>query len=109
MNTYQKIFSLVIATTLLGICSDQLLLAQTAYPMLMSTKPVAVQVGTTGEAVVSSRYSLAGAYQVLVSGQGIKAEVIKSDAKPEDNKKPLEKLKDKVHPIQSLMELAGAR
>ncbi len=95
MNTCQKSFGLVIAATLIEICSDQLLLAQTAYPMLMSTKPVAVQVGTTAEAVVGSRYSLAGAYQVLVSGQGVKGEVEAREAKSEDAKKPLEKLKVK--------------
>ena len=37
--------------------------------MLMSLRPVAVQVGTTAEATVSSRYAMAGAYQVLISGQ----------------------------------------
>jgi hypothetical protein len=81
------------------LCAERIVIAQTAYPMLMSTKPVAVQVGTTGEAVVSSRYSLGGAYQVLVSGSGVEGEVVppevKPDAKPEDAKKPLEKLKVK--------------
>lgn len=75
--------------------ADRFLMAQTAYPMLMSTKPVAVQVGTTAEATVSSRYTLAGAYQVLVSGQGVKAEVEPREAKSEDAKKPFEKLKVK--------------
>lgn len=92
-------FKYLAAVLVLSIFDGRLLLAQTAYPMLMSTKPVAVQVGTTGEAVVSSRYSLAGAYQVLVSGSGVEAEVVlpevKPDAKPEDAKKPLEKLKVK--------------
>src|SRR6187549_115680 len=77
------------------LCADRLLIAQTAYPMLMSTKPVEVQVGTTAEATISSRYSLAGAYQVLVSGQGVKGEVEARDAKSEDAKKPLEKVKVK--------------
>lgn len=98
MKYWSTNFGLIVATVLVATCSDELL-AQTAYPMLMSTKPVAVQVGTTAEATVSSRYSLAGAYQVLVSGSGVEAEVVppetKADAKPEDAKKPLEKLKVK--------------
>src|SRR6185369_9607308 len=78
------------------LCATRFLWADTAYPMLMSSKPVAVQVGTTGEMVVSSRYTMAGAYQVLVSGKGVKAEVEPRDAKSEDAKKPLEKIKIKV-------------
>lgn len=66
--------------------------------MLMSVRPVAVQAGTTAEATVSSRYSLAGAYRVLVSGEGVTADVVPSISEPDDaakenTKKPLEKLK----------------
>jgi hypothetical protein len=64
--------------------------------MLMSAKPVAVQVGTTAEVVVSSRYAMAGAYQVLVSGKGVKAEVVRPETKPEDAKKPLDRIKVKI-------------
>jgi non-canonical (house-cleaning) NTP pyrophosphatase len=85
----------IVIVTVGMLCAQQIAIAQTAYPMLMSTKPVAVQVGTTAEATVSSRYSLAGAYQVLVSGQGVKAEVESRDAKSGDAKKPLEKVKVK--------------
>ena len=35
--------------------------AQTSYPMVMSLKPVAVQIGTTAECEVSSRYTIFGA------------------------------------------------
>ena len=45
--------------------------AQTAYPMLMSLRPVAVQAGQTAEVIVSTRYNLYGAYQVLISGEGV--------------------------------------
>ncbi|MEX2026431.1 MAG: hypothetical protein WEH44_04005 [Pirellulaceae bacterium] len=63
--------------------------AQTAYPMLMSAKPVAVQVGTSGECTVNSRYTMHGAYQVLVTGSGVTGEVLPPPAKPEDaTKKP---------------------
>ena len=72
--------------------------AQTAYPMLMSLRPVAVQVGTTAEATVSSRYTMAGAYQVLISGQGVKAEVVPAEKKPDDaaKKTATEKIKIKL-------------
>lgn len=73
---------------------DGRLWAETAFPMLMSLKPVAVQVGQSSEVTVNSRYSMYGAYQVLVSGTGVTAEVVLSPVKPEDlAKKPtLEKL-----------------
>ena len=75
--------------------------SQTAYPMLMSLRPVAVQAGQTAEVEVKSRYSMLGAYQVLVGGSGVTGEVVppqmKQDAKQDDSaKKPtLEKLKVK--------------
>lgn len=73
----------------------QLARAQTAYPMLMSLRPVAVQAGQTAEVEVKSRYSMFGAYQVLVSGRGVGGEVVPGDAKADEKgKKPnLEKLK----------------
>ena len=42
--------------------------AQTSYPMIMSVRPVAAQVGQTSEHTVQSRYDLYGAYKLLVSG-----------------------------------------
>src|SRR4051794_12003669 len=82
---------LIVSLGLPGYCH-----AETAYPMLMSARPVAVQVGTRVEIVVSSRYTMVGAYQVLVSGKGVKAEVEPRMVKSEDGKKPLEKVKIKV-------------
>ena len=73
--------------------------AQTAYPMLMSLRPVAVQVGQTAEVEVKSRYSMHGAYQVLVSGERVSGEVILPEVKQDDPAKkppadkPLEKIK----------------
>jgi hypothetical protein len=61
--------------------------AQMSYPMLMSAKPVAVQVGTSGECTVNSRYTMHGAYQVLVTGTGVTGEVLPPPAKPEDEQK----------------------
>jgi hypothetical protein len=61
---------------------------QTAYPMLMSLRPAAVQVGQSAEVTISSRYSMYGAYEVLVSGEGVTAEVLHPPFKVEDLAKP---------------------
>jgi hypothetical protein len=82
---------MVVALAIGGM--PRFLAAETAYPMLMSSKPVAVQVGTSAEIIVSSRYTMAGAYQVLVTGKGVKATVEPREAKSADPKKPLEKVK----------------
>ncbi len=63
------------------------LLADTFYPMIMSLNPVAVQVGTTAECTVFSRYTMHDAYQVWVSGSGVQAEVIRPKLKGK-NKRP---------------------
>jgi hypothetical protein len=71
-------------------------MAQTAYPMLMSVKPIALQAGTTAEALVQSRYTMFGAYQVLVSGEGVAGEVVPPEVQQDNDpaKKPLvDKLK----------------
>jgi hypothetical protein len=66
--------------------------------MLMSIKPVAATVGQTSEHTILSRYTMYGAYQVLVSGEGVTAEVLPMTMKPEEAaKKPLEQLKVKFH------------
>ena len=70
----------------LGLATPPVL-AQTSYPMLMSLKPVAAQVGQTSEHTVTSRYNLFGAYQVLVSGTGVTAEVVPVK-KSKDGKEP---------------------
>src|SRR5687768_4093239 len=60
--------------------------AETAYPMLMSIKPIAAQIGQTSEHTIRSRYTMAGAYQVLVTGTGVTGEVVPQEMKPEDAK-----------------------
>lgn len=57
-------------------CVPGHVLAQQAYPMLMSIEPVAAQVGQTTEHTLKSRYSMDGAYRVLVSGEGVTGEVV---------------------------------
>ncbi len=54
--------------------------AQLSYPMLMSVKPVAVQTGVASEVTIQSRYSMEGAYAVLVSGGGVTGEVVPGPA-----------------------------
>ncbi|MEO1996823.1 MAG: hypothetical protein ABGZ17_16275, partial [Planctomycetaceae bacterium] len=71
--------------------------AQTAYPMLMSIKPVAAQVGQTSQHVINSRYDTYGAYQVLVSGDGVTGEVILPEVKPGAKPPSLTKLPVKFH------------
>lgn len=83
-------FALLLSALVLSPLSA---LAQTSYPMVMSLKPVAVQVGTTAECEVQSRYTMLGAYQVFVSGTGVTAEAIAPEP-PKDPPKPGEKPKE---------------
>lgn len=61
-------------------------IAQTSYPMLMSLKPVAARVGYSSLHQLSSRYSMNGAYRVLVFGAGVTGEIVQEE-KP-GKKKP---------------------
>jgi hypothetical protein len=71
-------------------CLTSIAYAQTSnsYPMLMSLKPTAAQIGQATEHELSARYNLAGASQVLVTGLGVVGEVLPNDQeKPEDRTK----------------------
>lgn len=70
------------------LLSASLAEAQTSYPMVMSLHPTAAQVGQTSEHVVQSRYSMFGAYQVLVSGEGVSGEVTTPMKPGKDGKNP---------------------
>lgn len=70
--------------------------AQISYPMIMSLKPVAVQIGTTSECEVNSRYSMFGAHQVFVTGTGVIAEVVPPEAEAANKPDSLTKLKLKI-------------
>src|SRR5437660_8393400 len=50
--------------------------AQTSYPMITHTSPVAVQRGKTSEVTVSGQMDFSGVYKVLFEGPGISAEVV---------------------------------
>ena len=85
---------LVIAVSLVFVSSKAH--AQTAFPMLMSLKPVAVQIGTTSEVTVNSRYSMHSAESVLVTGGGVLAEVVPPEVKKEDKTPNVVALKIKI-------------
>ncbi|TXT32219.1 MAG: pre-peptidase [Planctomycetota bacterium] len=84
----------VTAIVALGIASTAS--AQTAFPMLMSLKPVAVQVGTTSEITVNSRYSMHNAESVLVTGGGVLGEVVPPELKKDDKAPNVTALKIKL-------------
>ena len=62
--------------------------AQQSYPMLMSLSPTAAQVGQSSEHTLESRYSMFGAAQVLVSGNGVQGEVVTAMEPGKDGKEP---------------------
>ncbi|HEY1066357.1 MAG TPA: PPC domain-containing protein, partial [Pirellulales bacterium] len=66
--------------------------AQSSYAMLMSVKPLAVQIGATTECEIVSRYSLHDVQECLVSGTGVRGEVVKESLAPAP--KPGEKPKN---------------
>lgn len=68
--------------------------AQTGYPMVMSLKPVAVHAGgEPGEIEFNTRYSMFGAYQVLVSGDGVTGEIQHPEVKAGEKPPSLTKMK----------------
>lgn len=62
--------------------------AQTSYPMLMSLSPVAAEQGQTSEHTLDARYSMFGAYQVFVTGQGVTGEIATPMELDKDGKEP---------------------
>jgi hypothetical protein len=73
--------------------------AQTSYPMITHTTPVAVQRGKVTEVVVQGRMNFLGAYQALFEGTGVSAEVVPEPApKAAPGKRPqVTRVKLKVH------------
>ena len=86
---------IVIALLMFASGAEEVL-AQTAFPMLMSLKPVAVQIGTTSEVTVNSRYSMHSAESVLVTGGGVLAEVVPPEVKKDDKAPNVVALKIKI-------------
>src|SRR5882672_10169751 len=71
------------------------ILAQTSFPMITHVHPVAVQRGQTAEITVEGQMNFAGTYQMLMQGDGIKAEVV-SEAKPTGKQNAVRSVKLKV-------------
>lgn len=87
----QQTYWLICVVAVMGLMvqPNSSVFAQMAYPMVMTIRPVAAQVGATSEHTIHSRYSMEGAYAVLVSGRGVQGEVIPvpPSAPPADGKK----------------------
>ena len=111
---HSSLLTLRVGTSLGMLCVASVASAQVSYPMLMSLKPVAVQVGTSSECEVQSRYTMLGAYQVFVSGTGVTGEVVPPEM-PKDapalkpGEKPKELLKLKVKFTVAADGLPGVR
>ncbi|MFP6676068.1 MAG: hypothetical protein VB878_13380, partial [Pirellulaceae bacterium] len=74
-----KRFSLLFATLVLALTTRAA--SQTSYPMLMSLQPVAAETGVSSEHTITSRYSMYGADQVIVTGEGVLGEIIHPEIK----------------------------
>ena len=85
-------FALVICTLISGLFVTAAS-AQTnnSYPMLMSVKPAAAQIGQTTECEVNARYILSGADQVIVAGDGVKGEIVPEEKSDQDPKEEPQK------------------
>jgi hypothetical protein len=70
--------------------------AQTSYPMITHTTPVAVQRGKTSEITVEGQMNFAGVYKVLFEGPGISAEIVPPSAAAPTAKPPVRSVKLKV-------------
>jgi hypothetical protein len=62
--------------------------SQTSYPMITHVTPVAVQRGKTTEVTVEGQMDFAGVNRALFEGDGVRAEAVAPDKKP-DGKKPV--------------------
>jgi hypothetical protein len=58
--------------------------AQTSYPMITHAHPVAIQRGKTVEIAVDGQQNFLGAYQTLIEGRGVSAEIV-----PQPEPKPV--------------------
>src|SRR5580692_2470282 len=65
----------IVFGALAAFCAATGARAGNSYPMVMSLQPVAIQAGTSAEMTVRSRYSMEGAYRVLISGNGVTGQV----------------------------------
>ena len=77
--------NLVGFAALLCVCPMAIAQTNNSYPMLMSIKPAATVAGQTTEHELGARYNLAGGNGVIISGTGVRGEVVPLETeKPED-------------------------
>src|SRR5438552_19148387 len=89
MNRFSLTTAVVLALeALASVASAQ---TNNSYPMLMSVRPAAAQIGQTTEHEVNARYILSGADQVIIAGEGVKGEVVPEEKDAKEEKKPDEK------------------
>src|SRR4051812_31488786 len=77
----KRIF-LTLLLAALSVSSSVQAQTNNSYPMLMSLKPVAAQIGQPTEHEVSARYNLHGASQVIISGDGVIGAIVPPEVKP---------------------------
>ncbi|MBU6239826.1 MAG: pre-peptidase C-terminal domain-containing protein [Planctomycetes bacterium] len=71
---------------LLCVCPMAIAQTNNSYPMLMSIKPAATVVGQTTEHELSARYNLAGGNGVIISGTGVRGEVVPLETEKSEDK-----------------------
>jgi len=76
----------LVLIALVSLSATSAALAQVSYPMVLDMSPLAVQTGKTSEVEINVRYNLYGAYQVFVSGDGVKGEIVQPEVKPTEVK-----------------------
>jgi hypothetical protein len=79
--------SFVFAAAAAFLSSLQGAVAQTSYPMITHTLPVAVQRGRTTEVTVQGQMDFHGVYQALFEGSGITAEILPESAPEKGTRK----------------------
>lgn len=65
--------AIVAITAVLSPCGSS---AQTSYPMLLSAYPVGICRGRSTEVIVASRFTMFGAYRILVEGTGVSGSIL---------------------------------
>ena len=70
---------------------------QASYPMLMSLEPTAAQIGSDSEHTLHSRYTMWGASEVVVSGEGVRGEILHPELEKGKSPPNLQALKIRFH------------
>lgn len=63
--------------------------AQTSFPMITHTTPMAVERGKTVEITVNGQQSFYGAYRLLIAGDGIEGAIVAPPAGKDSTKRPI--------------------